>query len=125
MKHDSNDFRALFLLDLIEFLENLRDKLCALVYCLRNVITCVQFLVELKVLQTDHGMKVFDIVKHFSSPKKQKDPEILKPIKTLHHSPDLELKVLDFDLCKKNLLLIITDKFSPKKPRKVGVHVQL
>ena len=34
-KHDSNNFRALSVLDLIKTLKSLQDKLCALVYCQR------------------------------------------------------------------------------------------
>ena len=69
-KHDSNNFRALSVLDLIETVKNLQDKLCALVYCQRNR-TPYTF-EELKVLQTDHCIKVFSIVRDFVSVKKTK-----------------------------------------------------
>ena len=101
-KHDSNNFRALSELDLIEIVKNLQDKLCALVYCQRNRTPYI--FEELKVLQTDHCIKVFSIVKDFVSVKKQKDPEILKQFKALHQSPELELKNLDFVLRKKRII---------------------
>ena len=113
-KHDSNNFRALSVFDLIETLKNLQDKLCALVYCQRNLTPYI--FDELKVLQTDHNIKVFSIVKDFISVKKQKDPEILKQFKALHQSPELELKNLVFVLRKENHLSTITDKSRPKRP---------
>ena len=112
-KHDSNNFRALSVLDLIK---TLKDKLCALVYCQRY--RTPHIFEELKVLQTDHNIKVFSIVKDFISVKKQKDPEILKQFKALHQSPELELKNLDFVLRKENDLSKITDKSRPKRPSK-------
>ena len=115
-KHDSNNFRALSVLDLIKTLESLQDKLCALVYCQRY--RTPHIFEELKVLQTDHNIKVFSIVKDFISVKKQKDPEILKQFKALHQSPELELKNLDFVLRKENDLSKITDKSRPKRPSK-------
>ena len=115
-KHDSNNFRALSVLDLIETLKNLQDKLCALVYCQRNRTPYI--FEELKVLQTDHYIKAFSIVKNFISVKKQKDPEILKQFKALHQSPELELKNLDLVLRKENQLSTIIDKSRPKRPSK-------
>ena len=115
-KHDSNNFRALSVFDLIETLKNLQDKLRALVYCQRNRTPYI--FDELKVLQTDHNIKVFSIVKDFISVKKQKDPEILKQFKALHQSPELELKNLAFVLRKENHLSTITDKSRPKRPSK-------
>ena len=69
-KHDSINFRALSVLDLIEKMKNLQDKLCALVYCQHNRTPYI--FEELKILQTDHGIKVFNIVKDFISLKKNK-----------------------------------------------------
>ena len=69
-KHDSNNFRALSVFDLIETLKNLQDKLRALVYCQRNRTPYI--FDELKVLQSDHNIKVFSIVKDFISVKKTK-----------------------------------------------------
>ena len=115
-KHDSNNFRALSVLDLIKTLESLQDKLCALVYCQRY--RTPHIFEELKVMQTDHNIKVFSIVKDFISVKKQKDPEIPKQFKALHQSPELELKNLDFVLRKENDLSKITDKSRPKRPSK-------
>ena len=115
-KHDSNNFRALSVLDLIKTLKSLQDKLCGLVYCQRY--RTPHIFEELKVLQTDHNIKVSSIVKDFISVKKQKDPEILKQFKALHQSPELELKNLDFVLRKENDLSKITDKSRPKRPSK-------
>ena len=120
-KHDSNNFRALSVLELIETLKNLQDKLCALVYCQRNR-TPYNF-EDLKVLQTDHDIKAFSIVKDFISVKKQKDPEILKQFKALHQSPELELKKLDLVLRKENQLSTIIDKADPNS--QVSVPVRL
>ena len=117
-KHDSNNFGALSVLDLIETVKNLQDKLCALVYCQRNRIYTPYIFEELKVLQADHRIKVFSIVKDFVSAKKQKDPEIVKIFKALHQSPELELKKLDFFLQKVNQLSAITDKSRPKRSSK-------
>ena len=85
-------------------------------YCQRNRTPYI--FDELKVLQTDHNIKVFSIVKDFISVKKQKDPEILKQFKALHQSPELELKNLAFVLRKENHLSTITDKSRPKRPSK-------
>ena len=115
-KHDSNNFRALSVLDQIETLKNLQDKLCALVYCQRNGTPFI--FEELKVLQTDHDIKAFSIVKDFISVKKQKDPEILKQFKALYQSPELELKNLDLVLRKENQLSTIIDESRPKRPIK-------
>ena len=73
-KHDSNNFRALSVLDLIEILKNLQHNLCALVHCQRNSTPYI--FEELKVLQTDHSIKIFSIVKDFISVKKPNDPEV-------------------------------------------------
>ena len=115
-KHDSNNFRVLSVLDLIETLKNLQDKLCALVYCQRNRTPYI--LEELKVLQTDHDIKAFSIVKDIISVKKQQDPEILKQFKALYQSPELELKNLDLVLRKENQLSTIFDKSRLKRPSK-------
>ena len=47
-KHDSKNCRSLTVLDLVETLKNLQDKLCALVYCQRNRTSYI--FEELKVL---------------------------------------------------------------------------
>ena len=73
---------------------------------------------SLKTLETDLDIKVFNIVKDFISPKKQKDADLLKKIKALHQSPELELKNLYFLLRKENALSSITDKSRPKRPSK-------
>ena len=73
---------------------------------------------ELKVLEVDLHVKVFNIVKDFISPKKQKNAELLKTFKALHQNPELELKNLDFLLRKENNLSVITEKSRPKRPSK-------
>ena len=72
----------------------------------------------LNILETDHKIEVFSIVKDFISSKKQKDPELPKQYKALHQSPELESKSLDFILRKDSQLSAITDKSRPKRPSK-------
>ena len=115
-RHDSNNFRSLTVPELIEVLKSLQHRLSALVYCHRY--RTPDIFEQLKALETDLNIKVFDIVKDFISPKKQKDPELLKKFKALHQSPELELKNLDFLLRKENELSSITDKSRPKRPSK-------
>ena len=102
--------------ELIEVLKSLQDKLSALVYCHRY--RTPDIFEQLKTLESDLNIKVFNIVKDFISPKKQKDPALLKNFKALHQSPELELKNLDFLLCKENELSSITAKSRPKRPSK-------
>ena len=74
---------------------------------------------SLKTLETDLDIKVFDIVKDFISlKKKQKDADLLKKLKALHQSPELELKNLYFLLRNENELSSITDKSRPKRQSK-------
>ena len=114
--HDSNNFHALSVSELIEILKGLQDKLSALVYCHRYRSPYI--LDALNVLETDHNIKVFNVVKDFISSKKQKDPDLLKKFKALHQSPELELKNLDFLLRKESDLATIKDKSRPKRPSK-------
>ena len=100
------------LLDTFKTLKKLRDKLCALVYCQRNRTPYNSE--ELKVLQTDHGIRVFSIVNNFRSLKK-KNPEILENFNALDQSAVLELRNLDFFLRKENQLTPKTDKSLPKR----------
>ena len=114
--HDSNNFQALTVSQLIDVLKGLHDKLSALVYCQR--FRTPYIFDALNVLKTDQNIEVFSIVKDFNSSKKQKDPELLKQYKALHQSPELELKSLDFILRKESQLSAITDKSRPKRPSK-------
>ena len=98
-RHDSNNFQALTVPQLIDVLKGLQDKLSALVYCQR--FRTPYIFDALNVLKTDHYIEVFSIVKDFISSKKQKDPELLKQYKALHQSPELELKSLDFIYVKR------------------------
>ena len=115
-RHHSNNFCALSVSELIEILKSIQKKLSALVYCHR--FRTPEIFEQLKALETDLNINVFNIVKDFISPKKQKDSELLKKFKALHQSPELELKNLDFLLRKENELSSITDKSRPKRPSK-------
>ena len=92
-RHGSNNFRALSVSELIETLKSLQDRFSALVYCHRY--RTGDIFEQLKILETDLDIKVFNIVKDFVSPKK-KDSELLKNFKALHQSPEIELKNLNF-----------------------------
>ena len=115
-RHDSNNFEALTVSQVIDELKAIQDKLCALVYCQRYRTPYI--FDALNELETDHNIEVFNIVKDFISTKRQKDPELLKKYKALHQSPELELKSLDFILRKESQLSAITDKSRPKSPSK-------
>ena len=115
-RHGSNNFRALSVSELIEILKSFQDRLSALVYCHRY--RTQDIFEQLKVSETDLDIKVFNIVKDFISPKKQKDTELLENFKALHQSPDVELKNLNFLLCKENNLSSITEKSRTKRPSK-------
>ena len=115
-RHDSNNFQALTVPQLIDELKGLQNKISALVYCQR--FRTPYIFDALHVLKTDQNIEVFSIVKDFISSKKQKDPELLKQYKALHQSPELELKSLDFILRKDSQLSAITDKSRPKRPSK-------
>ena len=93
--------------ELVEILKGIQNKLSALVYCRR--FRTPEIFESLKTLETDLHIKVFNIVKNFISPKKQKDADLLKKFKALHQSPGLELKNLYFLLRKENELSSITD----------------
>ena len=75
-RHGSNNFRPLSVSVLIEILKNFQDRLNALVYCHRY--RTEDNFEQLKVLETDLDIKVFNIVKNFFSLNKQKDIELLK-----------------------------------------------
>ena len=115
-RHDSNNFRALSVTELIDTLKSIQDKLSALVYCHRHRTPFI--FEELKSLESEPNFKVFNIVKDFISVKKQKDPELLKKFKALHQSPELELKNLNLILRKESELSSITDKSRPKRASK-------
>ena len=115
-RHNSNNFCALSVSEMIEILKSIQKKLSALVYCHR--FRTPEIFESLKTLETDLDIKVFNIVKDFISPKKQKDADLLKKFKALHQSPELELKNLYFLLRKENALSSITDKSRPKRRSK-------
>ena len=113
-RHDSNNFNASSVHDLIELLKGLQYKLSSLVYCHR--FRTPYIFDALNVLETDLNIKGFNVARDFISSKKQKDPLLLKKFKALHQSPGLELKNLDFLLRKENELSSIKDKSRPKRP---------
>ena len=102
--------------DLIDVLKSLQDKLSSLVYC--HCFRTPYIFDALNVLETDHNIKVFNVVRDFFSSKKQKNPELLKQFKALHQSPELELKNLDLLLRKEKELSSIKEKCRPKRPSK-------
>ena len=115
-RHDSNNFRALSVSELIEVLKTVQDKLSALVYC--HCYRTPDIFEQLKGQEADLDIKVFNIVKDFISLKKQNDTELLKHFKALHQSPELEQKNLNFLMRKENDLSSITEKSRPKRPSK-------
>ena len=78
-RHDSNNFQALSVSQLIDELNAIQDKLCALVCCQRYRTPYI--FDALNELETDHNIEVFSVVKDFISTKKQKDPELLTNIR--------------------------------------------
>ena len=69
-RHDSNNFQALTVPQLIDVLKGLQDQLSALVYCQR--FRTPYIFDALNVLKTDQNIEVFSIVKDFISSKKNK-----------------------------------------------------
>ena len=114
-RHDSNNFCALSVSELVEVLKGIQKKLSALVYCHR--FRTPDIFEPLKTQETD--LDIFNIVKDLISPeKKPKDADLLKNFEALHQSPKLELKNLYLLLRKENELSSITDKSRPKRPSK-------
>ena len=101
-KHESNNYRALTVLQSLEILKSIEDKLRALVYCHRFPTPNVYQ--NLKDLEKSTNNKVFKIVEHFISPRKKKDPEDLTTLKALHQSTEIELKHVNFILRKESEL---------------------
>ena len=69
-RHESNNFQALTVPQLIDVLKGLQNKLSALVYCQRH--RTPNIFEDLNVLKTDHNIEVFSIVEDFISSKKNK-----------------------------------------------------
>ena len=115
-KHESNNYRALTVLQLLDILKSSEKKLRALVYCHR--FRTPNILPKLKEIEKTTKIKVFSIVDDFISTRKQKDPDFLKKLKALHQSPEIEIKHIDFILRKESELDAITDKSRPKRPSK-------
>ena len=66
-RHESNNFHALTVPELIDVLKGLQNKLSALVYCQRH--RTPNIFEDLNVLKTDHIIEVFSIVEDFISSK--------------------------------------------------------
>ena len=81
-KHESNNYRALTVPQLLETLKSIENKLRALVYCLR--FRTPNILPKLKEIEKTTNIEVFSIVDDFISTRKQKDPDFLKKLKALH-----------------------------------------
>ena len=113
-KHESNNYRALTVLQLMEILKSFENKLRALVYCHR--FRTPHILPKLKEIEKTTNIEVFSIADDFISTRKQKDPDFLKKLKALHQSPEIEIKHIDFILSKESELDAITDKSRPKRP---------
>ena len=77
-RHDSNNFNALSVPELIDVLKSLQDKLSSLVYCHR--FRTPYIFDALNVLETDHNIKVFNVVRDFISSKKQKKSRVIEKI---------------------------------------------
>ena len=115
-KHESNNYRALTVPQLLDILKSFENKLRALVYCHR--FRTPNILPNLKEIEKTTNIKVFSIVDDFISTRKQKDPDFLKKLKALHQSPEIEIKHIDFILRKESKLDAITDRSRPKRPSK-------
>ena len=115
-KHESNNYRALPVLQLLEILKSIENKLRALVYCHR--FRTPNIYQTFKELENSTNIKVFSIVEDFISTRKHKDPDFLKKLKALHQSPEIEIKHIDFILRTESELDAITDKSRPKRPSK-------
>ena len=77
--HESNNFNALSMPDLIDVLKSLQDIVSSLLYCHR--FRTPYIFDALNDLETHHNIEVFNVVKDFSSSKKQKNPDLLKNLK--------------------------------------------
>ena len=115
-KHESNNYRALTVPQLLDIVKSFENKLRALVYCHR--FRTPNILPKLKEIEKTTNIKVFSIVDDLISTRKQKDPDFLKKLKALHQSPEIEIKHIDFILRKESELDAITDKSRPKRPSK-------
>ena len=115
-KHESNNYRALSVPQLIDILKDLQNKLRALVYCHR--FRTPEIFEQLQELENTTEIRVFNVVKDFISLRKQHDQEFLKKLKALHQSPEIEIKHLDFLFRKESELDSIKDKSRPKRPSK-------
>ena len=115
-KHESNNYRALTVGQLLKKLKSIENKLRALVSCDR--FRTPNILPDLKEIGKITNIKVFSIVDDFISTRKQKDPDFLKKLKALHQSPEIELNYIDFFKRKESKLNTIANKSRPKRPSK-------
>ena len=115
-KHESNHYRALTVPQLLDFLKFFEKKTAG-----SSVLPPIPYpniLPKLKENEKTTNIKVFSIVDDIISTRKQKDPDILKKLKALHQSPEIEIKHFDLSLRKESKLDAITDKSRPKRPSK-------
>ena len=111
-KHKSNRKKPLKVPELLKVLEDLQDKVSALVYCHRYRTP------DIFDILSQQSIPVLSIVRDFTSDRKQKDPEYLHQLKVIHQSADIELKHLDIVLRHESDLQKITEKTRPKRPGK-------
>ena len=111
-KHESNFYRALSVIDLVNVLKSYQHRIRALVYCQRN--RTPDIFLQLK----ETIILVLSIEKNLISLRKQKDSDYLQNLKALHQSPDLELKHLHTILKYENDLSQTTARSRPKRPSK-------
>ena len=81
-KHESNNYRALTVPQLLDIVKSFGNKLRALVYCHR--FRTPNILPKLKEIEKDTNIKVISIDDDFISTRKKKDPDFLKKLKALH-----------------------------------------
>ena len=111
-KHKSNRNKPPKVPELLKVLEALKDKVSALVYCHRYHTP------DIFDILSQQSIPVLNIVRDFTSDRKQKDPEYLHQLKVIHQSADIEWKHLNIVLRHESELQTITDKTRPKRPGK-------
>ena len=115
-------YRHLSIPDLINVLKTLQDKLSALVYCQRD--RTPNTFDSLERLQKSNCIQVFSIVQELISVRRQNNPDLLKQLKSLQQSLEIDLKNIDFIPQKESDLSSITAKSRSKRPSKRAVNPQ-
>ena len=93
--------------------KTLQDKLSALVYCRRD--RTPDIFDSREGLEKNDSFQVFSVVKDCISVRKQNNPDLLKQLKALHHSPEIGMKNIDFILRKESDLSSISAKSRPER----------